>query len=65
MASDSEINNKKIASLSANINQKEFEYIGKVSDIDLNKAISLGYVKNSKEVISYFNINNNNELAVR
>lgn len=64
MASNSEINNKKIASLSANINKKEFEYISKVADIDLDKAMALGYVKNHKDVISYLNINNN-ELAVR
>lgn len=65
LASDSEINNKKIALLSADINQKEFDYIGIVSDIDLDKAISLGYSKNDKDVIAYFNINDNSELAIR
>lgn len=65
LASDSEINNKKIALLSADINQKEFDYIGIVSDIDLDKVISLGYSKNNEDVIAYFNINDNSELARR
>ena len=65
LASDTEINSKKIASLSNDINQKEFEYISQVSDIDLNKAISLGYVKNNENVIAYFNINDNSEFALR
>lgn len=65
LASDSEVNNKKIALLSADINQKEFDYIAQVSDIDLDKAISLGYKKNSDDMIAYFNINDNSEFAVR
>ena len=43
LASDTEINNKKVSVLTATINQKEFQYIGQVSSIDLDKAISLGY----------------------
>jgi hypothetical protein len=65
LASDTEVNNKKIALLSAEINQKEFEYIAQVSDIDLNKAISLGYVKNNEDIVAYFNINDNSEFAIR
>jgi len=65
LASDSEVNNKKIALLSAEINQKEFEYISQVSDIDLNKAIDLGYVKNNEDIIAYFDINDNSEFAIR
>jgi hypothetical protein len=65
LASDSEINNKNVALLSAEINQKEFEYISQVSDIDLNKAIDLGYVKNSEDIIAYFDINDNSEFAIR
>jgi hypothetical protein len=65
LASDSEVNNKKIALLSADINQKEFDYISQVSDIDLDKAISLGYKKNSDDMIAYFSINDNSEFAVR
>ncbi len=65
LASDSEINNKKIAVLSANINQKEFEYIGQVSEIDLNKALSLGYEKNTEDRVAYFDINGNSEFARR
>jgi hypothetical protein len=65
LASDSEINNKKISSLSLNINQKEFDYIGKISNIDLDKAIELGYIKNHENMVAYSNINNNSELAIR
>lgn len=65
LASDSEVNNKKIALLSADINQKEFDYIAQVSDIDLDKAISLGYKKNSDDMIAYFNIKDNSEFAIR
>lgn len=65
LASDTEVNNKKIALLSAEINQKEFEYIAQVSDLDLNKAISLGYVKNNEDIVAYFNINDNSEFAIR
>lgn len=65
LASDTERNNKKIALLSSEINQKEFEHIAQVSDIDLEKAISLGYVKNSEDTIAYFNINDNSEFALR
>ena len=65
LASDAEINNKKIAILATNINQKEFEYIGQVSDIDLDKALSLGYEKNTEDRIAYFNINGNTEFARR
>lgn len=65
LASDSEINNKKIAILATNINQKEFEYIGQVSDIDLDKALALGYEKNTEDRIAYFNINGNTEFARR
>ncbi len=65
LASDSEINNKKIALLVAEVNQKEFEYISLVSDIDLNKAIGLGYVKNNEDVIAYFDIKDNSEFAIR
>jgi hypothetical protein len=65
LASDTELNNKKIALLSADINQKEFEYIGQVSSIDLDHAFALGYTKNTEDKIAYFNINNGTEVAVR
>lgn len=65
LASDTERNNKKIALLSSEINQKEFEYIAQISDIDLDKAISLGYVKNNEDIITYFSINDNSEFALR
>lgn len=65
LASDSEVNNKKIATITANINQKEFEYIEQISTIDLDKAISLGYQKNSENKIAYFNIKDNSEFARR
>lgn len=65
LASDSEINNKKISILTATINQKEFYYIEQVSDIDLDKAISLGYIKNTEDKIAYFNTNDNKEVATR
>ncbi len=65
LASDTEINNKKVSVLTATINQKEFQYIGQVSSIDLDKAISLGYQKNTEDRIAYFNIKDNSELAIR
>lgn len=65
LASDSEINNKKISILTASINQKEFEYIGQISSIDLDKAISLGYQKNTEDRIAYFNVKDNSEFALR
>lgn len=65
LASDSEINNKKISVLTATINQKEFEYIGQVSSIDFDAAFALGYIKNTEDKISYFNIQDNSELAIR
>jgi hypothetical protein len=65
LASDSEVNNKKIAIITANINQKEFEYIEQISSIDLDKAISLGYQKNTENKIAYFNIKDNSEFARR
>ena len=65
LASSSEINSKKIDILSTNINQKEFEYIRNVSEINLDKAISLGYKKNTEEIIAYVDINNNSEFARR
>lgn len=65
LASDAENNNKKIASLSLSINQKEFDYILEVSKIDLNKATELGYVKNKESMVAYNNISNNSELAIR
>lgn len=65
LASDTEINNKKISILTAKINQKEFQYIGQVSSIDLDKALSLGYQKNTEDKVAYFNIKDNTELAIR
>jgi hypothetical protein len=65
LASDSELNNKKISSLSLNINQKEFDYIGQISKIDLEKAMELGYVKNHESSVAYHNIKDNSELAIR
>ncbi len=65
LASDSEINNKKISVLNATINQKEFEYIGQISSIDLDSAMALGYLKNTEDRIAYFSIKDNSELAVR
>ncbi len=65
LASDSEVNNKKISILTASINQKEFDYIRQVSDIDLDRALSLGYQKNTEDRIAYFSIKDNSELAVR
>ncbi|MBC7981638.1 hypothetical protein H7X65_01025 [Candidatus Parcubacteria bacterium] len=65
LASDSEINNKKISVLTASINQKEFEYIGQVSSIDLDKALSLGYQKNTEDRVAYFDTRINSELARR
>jgi hypothetical protein len=52
--------------LSANINQKDFDYLSDISDIDLNTASSLGYQKNTDDRVAYVSINdNNNELARR
>ena len=65
LASDSEANNKAIALLSADINQKDFDYIGKISDIDLNHALALGYRKNVEGEIAYLNIHDTSELAIR
>jgi len=65
LASNSEVNNKKISVLTAIINQKEFDYIEQVSSIDLDTALSLGYQKNTQDRIAYFNIKDNNEFARR
>jgi len=65
LASDSEINNKKIDLLTSSINQKEFDYIEEMASLDINKAISLGYQKNTKDKIAYFDINDNKEFARR
>ena len=65
LASNIEMNNKNIELLSNTINQKEFDYIASVSDLDLDKAISLGYIKNTQDKVSYFDINNNGEFALR
>lgn len=65
LASDIELNNKNIELLSNNLNQKEFDYITSISDLDFDKAISLGYVKNTQDKISYFDINDNSEFALR
>lgn len=65
LASAIEVNNKKIEILSTDINQKEFDYIRDISLINLDKAISLGYKKNSEDIIAYVNINDNSEFALR
>ncbi len=65
LASDSEINNKKIAIINEIINQKEFDYIDKVASIDIDTAASLGYKKNSENMIAYSNIKDNTEFARR
>lgn len=65
LASDSEMNNKKMSLLSLNINQKEFDYISQISKIDLARATELGYIKNHESVVAYHNINDNSELAIR
>lgn len=57
LASSSELNNKQVEILSADINQKEFDYIRNVSEINLDKAISLGYKKNTNDIVAYVNIN--------
>ncbi len=65
LASDSELYNKKISTLNATINQKEFDYIEKISSIDIEKATTLGYKKNTENQIAYYNINDNKEFARR
>lgn len=65
LASDSEIYNKKISTLTATINQKEFDYIEKISSIDIDKATALGYQKNKEDQIAYYNTNDNKEFARR
>ena len=65
LASDTEVNNKKINSLSAIINQKDFDYINQLSLIDIDKAIALGYTKNTEDRIAYFNTKDNSEFARR
>ena len=65
LASNMEVNNKKNEILSFDINQKEFAYIENLSSLDMDKAASLGYLKNTEAKIAYFNIKDNNELAVR
>ncbi len=57
LASASELNNKQVESLSADINQKEYDYIREISAINLDKAISMGYKKNTEDIIAYVNIN--------
>jgi hypothetical protein len=65
LAAESESNNKKISILTDSINQKDFDYIEKVSSIDLDKAIALGYQKNNEDKVAYFNIKENSEFARR
>ncbi len=65
LASSVELNNKNIQNLSTDINQKEFNYIRDISEINLDKAISLGYKKNTEDIIAYVNINDNIEFARR
>lgn len=65
LAADSESNNKKISILNDSINQKDFDYIEKISSIDLDRAIALGYQKNNQEKVAYFNIKENSEFARR
>ncbi len=65
LASASELNNKKVENLSSDINQKEYDYIRNISLINLDKAISMGYKKNTEDIIAYVNINDNSELAIR
>ncbi len=65
LASAVELNNKNIQDLSTDINQKEFNYIRDISEINLDKAISLGYKKNTEDIIAYVNTNDNIEFARR
>lgn len=65
LASALESNAKSVAALEAEINQKEFEFIGKISELDIEKAISLGYQKNTHDKVAYATVNTNNEFALR
>ena len=64
LASSAEKNNKQVENLSANINQKEYDYIRDISEINLDKAISLGYKKNTEDIVAYINVKDVN-LAIR
>lgn len=65
LASTAEVNNKQLEILSADINQKEYSYIKDVSEINLDKAISLGYKRNTEDIISYVNTKDVKEFALR